>query len=239
MLIPKLKYIFIYTCNGKYSRKDIRRFLSHIRINRETGCWEWIGYLDKDGYGYFGCFKNNKRITYKAHRVAIEMATGILIPSGIFVCHHCDNPQCMNTLICLFLGTHQDNMDDMIKKGRQPIHNNCGENNPNSTLNWIKTNEIRALYITGKYTYKQLGKIYNTTEVNIGNIIKNKIWYDPNYIPPNFENNGNRNLNWNKVNKIRTDYATGKYKLLQLAELFNTSISNISNIINNKTWKQT
>ena len=39
------------------------------------------------------------------------------VAPGLFVCHHCDEPLCV-TFDHLFLGTHQDNMIDMARKGR-------------------------------------------------------------------------------------------------------------------------
>jgi DNA-binding XRE family transcriptional regulator len=238
MLTPRLDRVFIYTCNGKYSRKDIKRFIKYIRINKETGCWEWTGFKDKDGYGQFSITKNGRQIRIKSHRAAIEMATGILIPEGMCVCHKCDNPKCINVLICLFLGTHQDNMKDRDNKGRG--NQVSGENHCRAKLTWDQINKIRKLYATGKYTQRKLAKMFFISHIAIGFIIRNEHWYDHNYIPTKFDSSHDhyRKLNQEQINTIRIDYAICKCTQQQLADKFNVNRATISLIINNKIHKE-
>ena len=98
-------------------RPIAERFAEKIRVNRETGCWEWTGSRLKAGYGQLG--KEKGAGLMLAHRYSYEQNVGP-IPAGMIVCHRCDNPPCCNPEH-LFLGDHGANMKDMERKGRGRI----------------------------------------------------------------------------------------------------------------------
>lgn len=92
----------------------LREFLFHRDIYLSHGvCWPWPKYKSEKGYGViiFDGFK------FAVHRLSFEHFKG-LIPKGMVVMHDCDNPPCFNP-DHLFLGTQQENMEDMVRKGRQ------------------------------------------------------------------------------------------------------------------------
>ncbi len=89
---------------------DAERFWQKAR--RSDGCWQWAGAIRPGGHGV--AFFRGK--LEGAHRVAWILTHGA-IPAGMFICHNCDNPSCVNPSH-LFIGTHADNMRDMRTKGR-------------------------------------------------------------------------------------------------------------------------
>ena len=89
-----------------------QKFWNNVNVRGDTWeCWEWTAGQNSDGYGNFN-FPNK---TKSAHRVAWILTYGP-IPMGICVLHSCDNPSCCNPEH-LFLGTNQDNMNDLAEKG--------------------------------------------------------------------------------------------------------------------------
>lgn len=88
----------------------------------ESGCWIWLGAtkgnvpLREYGHLITGSRQDDSRKTVAAHRASYEAYIGP-IPEGMFVCHHCDTPSCVNPAH-LFIGTRQDNVDDRERKGR-------------------------------------------------------------------------------------------------------------------------
>ena len=98
----------------------LERLLNKVVINDVTDCWEYQGGKNNIGYGMIRD-ENKMRTT---HRVSYEEHNG-KIPAGLCVLHKCDNPKCCNPNH-LWLGTHQQNSDDMISKGRHNISGSYG-----------------------------------------------------------------------------------------------------------------
>ena len=146
-----------------------RRLGEKTRLNKDTGCVEWVAKsVSNGGYGTL-CVGRKGHI--RAHRASWVLANGP-IPDGTYVCHKCDNPKCTN-VYHLFLGTPKDNMDDKKKKGRgslPPIHK--GENHHNSKL----TAEDVALIRDSKETLDSISSEFGISTKTAWRIRKRIAW---------------------------------------------------------------
>jgi len=168
----------IYNASTRSNTGDLdvktrqEKFNSRYERVTESGCWIWSGGMNAYGYGSFWDMDYGR--ARRAHRVSYELYKGF-IPDGLLVLHKCDVPVCVNP-DHLFLGTHQDNMDDKIKKGRQAK----GENNGSSKLTEKEVKEIRDKYVPRKYTQRMLAREFNVSQVAIGCVIRNETWRNNN-----------------------------------------------------------
>mgnify|MGYP003346091124 CR=1 FL=1 len=144
------------------------------RVNKcESGCWEWSGGLDTNGYGRFTVDGKNMfshRFSYHIHHPLTQPINSI----KLFICHECDNPKCVNP-DHLFLGTPQDNMTDKVIKGRA-VGAHKGEKHHKAKLTESQVMEIRKRYSTERISYAQLAFEYGVNYKTIYQIINFKVW---------------------------------------------------------------
>ena len=99
------------------------------------------------------------------------------IPRGKCVCHYCDNPKCTNP-DHLWIGTHQQNNDDKIAKGRAncplPPHK-VGSKNGTAKLNEEQVKEIKKMIENG-LTSRAVGLQYGVSKTTVLRIVNGKNW---------------------------------------------------------------
>jgi len=159
----------------------IYKFQVKISVSLSTGCWNWIGQKSEHGYGIISKSSHIRAgVKTYAHQLSWLIYNGE-IPSGMFICHHCDNPACVNPNH-LFLGTPQDNVDDKMRKGRHRTrvfygkeHPQHGTNSPYNKLTENDVREIRKLYVEGE-TLRSIASKFNVVHGVINNIIQGRKW---------------------------------------------------------------
>lgn len=186
-------------------KKDMKQRILEKHYVDDNGCWIWTGRYHrskkellqgKKNYGtieiYDSSYKGKKR-KIRAHRASYEAFHG-LIPAGLYVCHSCDVPLCVNPEH-LWLGTAKDNSEDMIKKGRslkgrpsplkgkpsplkgrKGISKNMGSQHPRAKLTEEQVLEIRSLHSTKKLSYVDLARQFKVSDNLIGKIVRRERW---------------------------------------------------------------
>lgn len=153
----------------QYTPADVERFWDKVNKNGpvpvhrpELGpCWEWIGGCTKAGYGQAWA---GMHIWY-AHRLSFYLDNGSL-PDDHYICHHCDNPPCVRPTH-IFAGTSQQNNDDCRRKGRRA----------KTKLTWADIVTIRS--VGRAASHRDLGKYFGVSHVQIGQIVRGRVWTTP------------------------------------------------------------
>jgi hypothetical protein len=167
---------------NKYAHLTLEQLVrNHTPIAQDHECWNWTGAKLKTRYGVL----THKRKQYKAHRAMYTLTKGE-IPNGMFVCHSCDNPSCVNPKH-LWLGTPLDNMLDKVAKNRHSrgeSHADAvksslkfragilrGENHSQSKLSDSNRIDILKKLRFG-LTQDKIAKEYNVTQGTISHIYR-------------------------------------------------------------------
>jgi hypothetical protein len=129
-----------------------------------SGCWLWLGAVDKDGYALRG-----------GKRVARELwkSRNGPVAAGMVVRHKCDVAGCVN-LDHLLVGTQKQNIGDMFERRRQ--HSNAGEKHGMAKLTPDQVRSIRAEVSAGGRSYAKIAANYGVTSWNIYSIANHRSW---------------------------------------------------------------
>lgn len=142
------------------------RFWSRVHVSEKLRCWPWLGAKDSLGYGQF---RMDGR-TIRAPRVAFWLRNKKW-PNN--ACHKCDSPSCCNP-DHLFDGTRQDNMRDMVSKGRHKTDR--GENHGRAVLTNGKVTQMRSEYRLGCISLNELASKFGCSFSTAQRIITRKNW---------------------------------------------------------------
>lgn len=169
-----------------------QRFWNRVAVGPWEECWEWKAAMaGAHGRNPRGAIKKNGKM-FQAHRIAYEERFGP-IPGGLLVRHKCDNGLCCNPEH-LETGTHQDNCDDMWRRGRQGVvrAKNCcrgdrhwtrlhpdrvfrGERNPNLRLTDAQVEDLKAMWATGSYNKAQIARHFGVWPSTVARILSGAI----------------------------------------------------------------
>lgn len=135
----------------------IARFWS--KVDKSGDCWVWRAGVDRKGYGKFslgssrlpGGGRCNSMVS--AHRVSYIIAFGDIpshdSPHGMCVLHRCDNPSCVRPSH-LFIGTNEDNVHDMLAKGRHSTNPRRGQQHGCAILTELGAREVYVRASSGE-----------------------------------------------------------------------------------------
>lgn len=149
----------------RWPQSPVDRFWSYVdKSGGDDACWIWTGPKIKDNYGRF----HLREQKFQAHRVSYAIAHGGL-ESDVLICHHCDNPPCVNPKH-LFIGTHRDNNLDKLEKGRAGVP--YGEQHWASKLTPDAVRMIRA----SQKTQRRLAAEFGVSQDQISAIKRREAW---------------------------------------------------------------
>ena len=223
--MAKVKYRPIPTL----SDMDKSRFWGKVDIRGSGECWPWKA-GQRNWYGSIGILTDGKVRVYVATRVAYTITFSD--PGELNVLHTCDNPPCCNPAH-LFLGTHSDNLQDAISKGRAIL-------DAKRKMTDELALEIRDRYLSSStITERDLSEEYGISFNAIGEMIRgNSYRHLPPYtgvVSPRDKNYGAK-IDKETAESIRAMRSNG-VMVSVILDTFKISKTNFYRIINRQLWK--
>lgn len=170
----QIETVPIHNATQHISEDFLKRFWSKVPYRGE-GCWPWTGNLDNWGYGRITIWPFGMIV---ASRASWILHHG-LIPEGLCVLHHCDNPPCVRP-DHLWIGTHMDNQRDMIAKGRKRTYVERGQVHKNAKLDEETVRKILEaasnLDLSKRGWRPILCKSFGITAANATAIVRRRTW---------------------------------------------------------------
>jgi hypothetical protein len=123
----------------------IERFWKYVDVGSASECWQWVGHRNGQGYGKLTVRTEGSSRSMLATRLSALIHFG-MFDRRLLVCHHCDNPSCVNPAH-LYLGTPHDNMRDKSQRGRNTFANrtHCPSGHEYDELNTYRTKEGKRM----------------------------------------------------------------------------------------------
>lgn len=209
----------------------VDRFWYHV-IKRESGCW-----LFRNNAADYGSMRDDNGKNVTAHRFSYQLHKGE-IPRGMYVCHKCDVRGCVNP-DHLYAGTHEDNVKDIIDRGRHRSEKKIQDEMGRRKLSPDQIEKMVQDYKNG-FTQQQLAKKYGLSQGTVSARLRV------------VANSGNRNgqeaerlkghyrfkIDAEKRQEIRDKYATGDFTQTQLAVEYGVTQTRVSDIITGRDLKR-